>query len=118
MANGKGSLSCSHYCKHYGAKENFCDFHKVKIPLPKHISYNTICVHFDPTKNYAVDTTIGEITIPYASYFSSFGMHMEPGKLYEFPYNMPSAIEESSTLCMPDWQNGKWRVIGDKLPEK
>jgi len=108
MPNGKGTIDC-HYCVNYENKgkwfpsfgpQGFCHFHKIDLPLPKGVHNNRICCHFEANNDYWLDNP-GKFCPP-ARRFAWFGIDLKPGVLYEFGYNDPEGIKESSVMKEPD----------------
>ena len=98
MPNGKGTLDGS-YCIYFNktdgyptdfGKQKECRYHKTKLPKPKNEHNNRICCHFEPNKAYEKHNSFIWTTL--ARRFAWFGIDMNPGTLYEFPYNEPSDI--------------------------
>ena len=116
MANGKGSLECS-YCVHFNpssgypegfSQARYCNYHKVKLPLPKREHNNRICCNFTPNLAFEHDNLFPHF-IPLARRFAWFGIDMQPGVLYEFPYNQPPDIMQTAVLRVPDYNTGSWK---------
>ena len=118
MPNGKGALDCS-YCIHSGGPgypeqfdETFvCKFHGVPVPPAKDHN-NRICCHFAPNDAYQRDQggSLGTVQMR----FAWFGIEMRPGVLYEFHYNYPPGIKESTILRVPNYHSNTWKLPDEK----
>ena len=117
MPNGKGTLECG-YCKHlkteddspaFWSADGLCTFHQIKLPP---FNNNRICCNFEPNQTYHQEDLIPEF-FPIARKFACFGIDMQPGTLYSFPYNHPPSIEEIAVLRKADYKKNRWRNIDD-----
>src|SRR6266446_7391128 len=122
MPNGKGSLDCS-YCIHFDgtgypdghAEERLCRFHQTVLPKPKVEYHNRICGNFKPNELCFAHNPSRQF-FPLARRFAWFSTDLDPGVLYEFCYNTPSAISKTAVLRIPDYQNrtvsNDWTSLG------
>lgn len=115
MPNGKGTLDCS-YCIHFDGtgfpdghgEERMCRFHQTVLPKAKVEYHNRICCHFGPNGTYHKHNVLGQF-LPLVRRFAWFGIDLEPGVLYEFPYPNSRAITKSAVLRIPDFRNATWK---------
>jgi hypothetical protein len=120
MPNGKGSIDCS-YCVHFDGEgypdgwteERRCKFHQTMLPKPSSEHLNRFCCHFEPNQTYCEDN-LGMQFFPVVRRFAWFGIDLEPGVLYEFPYPAPHEAKKLAVLRIPDFQNIRWIGAGDQ----
>src|SRR5262245_35691003 len=109
MGNGRGKIDCA-YCVHFGGTEPHeradCRFHGA--PLPRS-DLNRVCCHFEASARLGEESGARARFAPVARQFGWFGADLEPGVLYEFPYNDPPAIEKLAVLREPDYSAWDWK---------
>jgi len=102
MPNGKGQIDCC-YCVHFQGEyegsdemydEGYCKLHKSDIPSTLPNWNHRLCTEIELNKHF-------EKYIPHnplEKLFERFEKQLEENVLYEFPYNVPSAITKLKDL--------------------
>jgi hypothetical protein len=90
MGNGKGYLECR-LCKYASPpwpsyEMRHCQYHNDDITPPKENGGHMICCHFSASELYWKENYEW---MPPARRFAWFGIDLEAGYLYEFPYPNP-----------------------------
>ena len=109
MGNGRGKIDCT-YCTHFDGQHQHesarCRFHLALLPPS---SQNRICCHFEASTLLAEEAGARILYAPVARQFAWFGADLEPGILYEYPYNDPPAVKRLAVLRQPDYESWGWK---------
>jgi hypothetical protein len=109
MGNGRGKIDCV-YCVHFVGNNQHepaeCRFHGAALPRSKE---NRICCHFEASALFAQESGARALFATVARQFGWFGADLEPGILYEFPYNEPTSIKKLAVLREPDYGAWGWK---------
>ncbi len=120
MPNGKGFLDCR-YCVYaypldgwpilFGSRLNYL-YHQKELPQATEPGGHRLCIHFQASETYYAESPLTGLFSPPSRQFARFGVELEPGVLYEYPYPMPQHIRKLCVLRVPDYRNVRWTDAG------